>query len=139
MAIELTNPQIDRSSLSPEGQVFEISKSVTFEAAHRLPGRGTGDPYGRIHGHSFKVEARVAGEVQPGEKWVEDLGKLTAALEKVAARLDHQLLNEIEGLSAPTFEVIALWIADKLKPELPGLTQVTISRPSLDETCTLRL
>ncbi|MEO0884085.1 MAG: 6-carboxytetrahydropterin synthase [Pseudomonadota bacterium] len=139
MATELTNPQTDRIALSPEGQTFEISKSVTFEAAHRLPGRGTSDPYGRIHGHSFKVEAAIVGEVQPGERWVEDLGKLAAELENVAAQLDHQLLNDIDGLSAPTFEVIAMWIADRLKPALPGLTRVTVSRPSLDESCTFRL
>jgi len=139
MATELTNPQDDRLALTPEGQVFEISKSVTFEAAHRLPGRGSGDPYGRIHGHSFKLEATVAGEVESGEKWVEDLGVVSAELQRVADMLDHQLLNDIEGLSAPTFEMISLWIAQQLKPALPGLTKVTISRPSLNESCTLRL
>ncbi|MEM9667737.1 MAG: 6-carboxytetrahydropterin synthase [Pseudomonadota bacterium] len=139
MATELTNPQDDRIALTPEGQTFEISKSVTFEAAHRLPGRGAGDPYGRIHGHSFQVEAVVAGKVQPGSKWVEDLGKLTTELQKIASTLDHRLLNEIEGLSAPTFEVIAVWIADRLKPQLPGLKRVIISRPSLNERCTLTL
>ncbi|MEO1406665.1 MAG: 6-carboxytetrahydropterin synthase [Pseudomonadota bacterium] len=139
MATELTNTQNDRIALTPEGQTFEIAKSVTFEAAHRLPGRGSGDPYGRIHGHSFKVEAVVAGRVKPGEKWVEDLGTLSAALQSIADELDHQLLNEIDGLSAPTFEVIAMWIADRLKPKFPGLTCLTISRPSLNEECTLRL
>ncbi len=119
--------------------MFEITKSATFEAAHRLPGRGTGDPYGRVHGHSFRIDAVVAGRVQAGERWVADLAVLARALERVAAELDHQMLNELPGLDVPTLEMIALWVADRLKPDLPGLASVTIARPSLGEACTLKL
>ncbi|MEO0982128.1 MAG: 6-carboxytetrahydropterin synthase [Pseudomonadota bacterium] len=125
--------------MKAEGEVFEISKSVSFEAAHRLPGRGEGDPYGRIHGHSFRLEAVVAGRVKPGEQWVEDLAALSAALEAAAAKLDHQLLNEVAGLEVPTLERIALWAARELKAALPGLTAVAVSRPSLDERCVLKV
>lgn len=125
--------------MSPSGKAFEISKSVSFEAAHRMPGRRDDDPYGRIHGHSFLIEAEVSGVVKENEQWVEDIAVLTRALEKAAALLDHQMLNDIEGLEIPTLERIALWVAKKLKPELPGLTRVTIARPSLSERCTLKL
>lgn len=139
MATEFANPQDDRAALSAVGQVFEISKAVTFEAAHQLPGRGKDDTYGRVHGHSFRLEASVAGEVQPGRLWVEDIAVLTAALTEVAGRLDHQMLNEIEGLEVPTLENIALWVAGCLSGKLVGLASVTVSRPSLNESCTLRL
>ena len=139
MATELTNPQTDRAALSPSGEVFEISKAVTFEAAHFMGGKPEGHPYRNLHGHSFLLEASVRGTVKPGEEWVEDFSKLTRCLQDVAARLDHKLLNEIEGLSVPTLERVYLWVAQALKADLPGLTRVTLSRPSLNERCTLDL
>ena len=139
MATKLTNPQADRAALSPSGQVFEISKAVTFEAAHFMGGKPEGHPYRNLHGHSFRLEAVIRGRVKPGEEWVEDFGLLTRELQAVAARLDHKLLNEIEGLAVPTLERICLWAAAELRPALPGLARVVISRPSLNETCTLDL
>ncbi|MEL6257769.1 MAG: 6-carboxytetrahydropterin synthase [Pseudomonadota bacterium] len=127
------------SGSSIVGQTFEISKSVGFEAAHRLPGGPDDHPYGRVHGHSFRLTASVKGVVQIGRLWVEDLAVLDSALRAVAADLDHQLLNDISGLETPTLERIALWAADRLSPVLPGLSTVTISRPSLSESCTLQI
>ena len=139
MATELANPQTDRSALKAEGQVFEISKAVTFEAAHYMGGKPEGHPYRAIHGHSFRLVATVAGTVKPGEQWVEDLGHLTNCLNATAAKLDHRLLNEIEGLEVPTLERLCLWAAADLKPHLPGLTRVALGRPSLNERCELVL
>ena len=139
MATELTNPQTDRPSISAEGHVFEISKAVTFEAAHKLPGRGKDDTYGRVHGHSFRLEATVSGKVQPGKLWVEDIAVLTAALNDVAEVLDHQMLNDVPGLEVPTLENIAVWVVARLQGKLNGLSIVTIARPSLNETCSVKV
>ncbi|MBO6687713.1 MAG: 6-pyruvoyl tetrahydropterin synthase family protein [Henriciella sp.] len=139
MATELTNTQTDRTALKVEGQVFEITKAVTFEAAHFMGGKPEGHPYRNMHGHSFRLEATVAGTVQPGAEWVQDFSDLSAILEETAAKLDHRLLNEIDGLSVPTLERIALWAANDLKPKLPGLKRVALARPSLDEACVLVL
>ena len=137
MAIELTDTQTDRPALTLEGQIFEISKTVSFEAAHRLPGRGPADPYGRVHGHSFTLTAVVAGKVTEGEQWVEDLATVANALQAVASRLDHQMLNDVPGLEIPTLERICLWAAGELKSKLPGLSKITVARPSLSESCSL--
>ncbi len=139
MAIELTDTQIDRSAVTVEGQVFEITKAVSFEAAHYMDGKPEGHPYRNVHGHSFVLEATVAGTVQPGAEWVQDFSDLAAILSKTAERLDHRLLNEIEGLEVPTLERIAVWVANDLKPNLPGLKRVTLARPSLNERCVLVL
>lgn len=128
-----------RNGLRVDGQVFEITKAVTFEAAHFLAAAPEGHRYRNVHGHSFRLEATVAGRVKPGEEWVEDLGTVTDALEAVAGELDHRLLNEVEGLDVPTLERLCVWAANALKPRLPGLVAVTLSRPSLDERCTLKL
>ena len=123
--------------MSVEGQVFEITKAVTFEAAHYMGGKPEGHPYRNVHGHSFRLEATVAGTVLPGAEWVQDFSDLAAILSETAEKLDHRLLNEIAGLDVPTLERIAVWAATDLKPKLPGLKRVVLARPSLDERCVL--
>ncbi len=142
MATELTDTQTDRPTLSKEalkveGQTFEITKAVSFEAAHYMAGKPDGHPYRNVHGHSFRLEVTLAGTVQPGEEWVQDFAELTDILQATAAKLDHRLLNEIDGLSVPTLERICLWAANDLRSSLPGLKRVTLARPSLDECCVL--
>jgi 6-pyruvoyltetrahydropterin/6-carboxytetrahydropterin synthase len=116
-----------------------VTKAVTFEAAHRMPGHGPGHPYGRLHGHSFHLEVGVSGQVEPEAQWVADFANLTAALQALASELDHGLLNDIPGLDVPTLERLCLWVAGRLQPDWPGLSRVRISRPSLGESCTLEL
>lgn len=125
--------------MTVEGQVFEITKAVTFEAAHYMDGKPEGHPYRNVHGHSFRLEATVAGTVQPGAEWVQDFSDLAAILSATAEKLDHRLLNEIAGLDVPTLERIAVWAATDLKAKLPGLKRVVLARPSLDERCELML
>jgi 6-pyruvoyltetrahydropterin/6-carboxytetrahydropterin synthase len=139
MASELANPQTDRASLSPEGRVFAITKRVNFEAAHYMGGKPEGHAYRNVHGHSFMLEATIEGRVKDGEQWVEDFSVVNEALAATAGKLDHQLLNEIEGLEIPTLERICLWAAADLNPVLPGLKRVAILRPSLNERCELTL
>ena len=133
MATELTDTQTDRAPLNVAGQIFEITKSVTFEAAHYMGGKPVGHPYRNMHGHSFRLTATVAGTVKPGEEWVQDFSELSAILQQTADKLDHCLLNEIEGLEVPTLERICLWAANDLKPTLSGLKAVALERPSLNE------
>ena len=42
---------------------MEVFREFTFEAAHRLPNVAPGHKCARLHGHSFRVEVHVAGEV----------------------------------------------------------------------------
>ncbi len=137
MAIKLTDTQTDRTALNVEGQTFEITKAISFEAAHFMGTKPEGHPYRNVHGHSFRLEATVAGIVKPGEEWVQDFSDLAETLQKTAQKLDHGLLNDIPGLEVPTLERIALWVANDLKTTLPGLRRVEIGRPSLNERCVL--
>ena len=109
----------------------ELSKEFTFEAAHRLPHVPPGHKCGRLHGHSFRFEVAVSGEVDPKTGWLIDYGDIRSAVEPLLARLDHYDLNAIEGLENPTSEVLAKWIYDRLKPGLPLLASITVN-----ETCT---
>ena len=108
----------------------EIMKEVRFEAAHRLPNVPPGHKCARLHGHSFRVEIRVEGEVDPHTGWVMDFADLKAAFDPLHQILDHHFLNEVDGLENPTSEVLARWIWDRLRPALPGLSAIVVA-----ETC----
>ncbi|MFT4256316.1 MAG: 6-carboxytetrahydropterin synthase QueD [Pseudoxanthomonas sp.] len=110
---------------------MDIFKIFTLEAAHRLPNVPEGHKCARLHGHSFRVELHVSGEIDPHTGWVMDFAELKAAFAPVFARLDHHYLNDIPGLENPTSERIAVWIWEQLKPGLPLLSEVVVH-----ETCT---
>lgn len=111
----------------------EIVKDFRFEAAHFLPNVPEGHKCRRIHGHSFRGELAIRGEVDPVTGWVVDFAVLKAALDPIVAQLDHYLLNDVDGLKNPTSEVLAAWIWDRLAPQMPALHRITI-----EETCTSR-
>ncbi|HEY7122409.1 MAG TPA: 6-carboxytetrahydropterin synthase QueD [Ktedonobacterales bacterium] len=110
---------------------MDIFKEFTFEAAHRLPNVPVGHKCRRLHGHSFRVEIHVRGEVDQETGWVMDFADLKRAFQPLYDQLDHNYLNEIEGLENPTSEVLARWVWQRLRPSLPGLSQVLVR-----ETCT---
>lgn len=118
---------------------FEIFKAVHFEAAHSLPMGDAARGHRRVHGHSFKLEVALRGVRSEGQAWVEDLDRLTAALNALRQTLDHQMLNDVPGLETPTLENICAYAAQILEPQFSSLTRVTVSRPSLNEGCTLIL
>jgi 6-pyruvoyltetrahydropterin/6-carboxytetrahydropterin synthase len=104
-----------------------------FEAAHRLPRVPAGHKCQRLHGHSFKVELAVEGPVDPETGWFIDFDELYQAWKPLHDVLDHNYLNEVEGLENPTSEILSKWIWDRLRPQIPSLRRVT-----LFETCDAR-
>lgn len=107
-----------------------IWKRFTFEAAHRLPHVPPDHKCSRLHGHSFAVEVHVQGHVGERSGWVIDFADIVAAWQPLHALLDHNYLNEIEGLDNPTSELLARWIWRRLDVSLPGLCRVVVQ-----ETC----
>jgi 6-pyruvoyltetrahydropterin/6-carboxytetrahydropterin synthase len=116
-----------------DAPIVELVKDFSFEAAHYLPNVGAGHKCRRMHGHSFRGEVAVRGPIDPRVGWLIDFADLKQVIDPVVVRLDHYLLNEIEGLENPTSERIAVWMWHQLAPSLPQLTRVTI-----EETCTSR-
>ena len=119
--------------------VFEITQAAHFDAAHFLAVGPADSSYRRMHGHSFRVEATIRGKAEAPVGWVTDFALFEDALKAVAAQLDHATLNDQPGLQSPTLENICLYFADKLRPGFPGLCRITLSRPSVGESCTLNL
>jgi 6-pyruvoyltetrahydropterin/6-carboxytetrahydropterin synthase len=104
----------------------EIIQGFRFEAAHFLPAVGPQHRCRRVHGHSYKVDVHVVGEVDPATGWVVDFYDIEAVFAPLLNTLDHHLLNEVPGLENPTAENIALWIWGRLSPALPGLSAVVV-------------
>src|SRR5215212_167107 len=108
-----------------------LSKTFRFEAAHDLPTFPADHKCRRLHGHSFRFEVVVEGEVDPNKGYLIDYGDIKSFADPIVKRLDHYYLNEIEGLSNPTSEVLAKWLWEKLRPLLPTLSSIIVY-----ETCT---
>ena len=112
-----------------------IYKEFTFEAAHWLPSAPPGHRNARVHGHSFHVRVSIDGEPDPQTGLILHFDDLSAAITEVRATLDHQTLNDLPGLAAPTLEMTARWIWEQLEPRVQGLAEVALSRPTCQEGC----
>ncbi len=110
---------------------MQIYKEFRFEAAHRLPNVPPGHKCARLHGHSFRVVLYVDGPVGDASGWVQDFADLAQAWAPLHAVLDHDYLNDVEGLENPTSENLARFVWRRIKPALPMLSEVVVK-----ETCT---
>ena len=128
---QLETPGHIAAAKSARRTTAEIFKEFSFEAAHRLPFVPPEHKCARLHGHSFRVEIHVSGEVEPATGMVMDFADIKTAFKPLYSQLDHYYLNEIEGLENPTSENLARWIWQRLDLVLPGLSQVVVR-----ETCT---
>lgn len=103
-----------------------LCKDYTFEAAQTLPNVPAGHKCSLMHGHSFKVEIIVEGEVDPRTGWVYDHAEISRAMNPLIDLLDHKYLNEVPGLENPTIELMCGWFWQKLSPQLPGLVEIVL-------------
>jgi len=69
----------------------------------------------------------MEGQKEPGRKKAKtlDLFFLRKEIERVRLRLDHHLLDEVEGLQVPTLEALCVFIRDGIR--LP-LVEVSVWR-----------
>lgn len=88
-----------------------------------------------MHGHSFKIILDLVGPLDPQIGWVMDYNDIKNVAGPVLARLDHKVLNHVEGLENPTSEILAQWLYKNLKVQLPLLTQVTVAETPFTECC----
>jgi 6-pyruvoyltetrahydropterin/6-carboxytetrahydropterin synthase len=81
------------------------------DCAHFLPGHSK---CGALHGHTYKVEVTVEGQVKGG--MVIDFADLKRAVRDVLAHYDHRSWNEF--LDYPSVENICDLLSGKLKDQL---------------------
>lgn len=112
---------------------MELVREYRFEAAHRLPRLPEGHKCWRLHGHSFRFEVHVAGEVDERTGFLVDFADVDAVVAPLLEKLDHVYLNEVEGLENPTSEMLAAWLWQRIRPKLPLVTAIVVA-----ETCDAR-
>lgn len=110
-----------------------LVRKYGFESAHRLLNVPAGHKCSRLHGHSFRVEVAVRGPVDPALGWFIDYADIDAACRPTIDGLDHQYLNEIDGLENPTSEHLAKYLWDRIVKRVRGLERITVM-----ETCESR-
>lgn len=92
-----------------------ISKMYKFEAAHILP-RHPGK-CSNMHGHSWKVEVCISGEIMKETGFVMDFNDLDEWVEPIIRRFDHRLLNCF--VRYPSSEYMAMHICHLLEGMMP--------------------
>ena len=103
-----------------------LTRTYRFEAAHSLPHVPRGHKCARVHGHGFVLEVTVEGPVGKRSGWVTDFADIDRVVKPVVESLDHRNLNDIDGLSNPTSELLAAWIWKRVRG-LKGLAEVAVS------------
>ncbi len=119
--------------------MFEQHYQFSFEAAHQLAAAKPGEdahPYARLHGHSYVATIVLAGPALTPQGWLYDFADLRAICAAIHERLDHRILNEVEGLDRPTLENTAAWIFRAAAETGAPVKRVEVARPTLGERVT---
>lgn len=105
---------------------MEIFKEFTFDSAHWLPYVPEDHKCRHMHGHTYLVRIYISGPLDPVLGWVMDFADIKKVWKPLEQQLDHKVLNDISGLENPTAENLAIWIWNKVKPQLPLLSKVIV-------------
>lgn len=105
---------------------MKIFRKFTFDSAHFLPNVPDGHKCKNVHGHTYHLTVFFEGDIDEHLKWVIDFSEVKNVIKPIIDSIDHKLLNDIEGLENPTCEVLAIWIWDKIKPQIPALVKVKL-------------
>ena len=102
---------------------YELLVRTRFEAAHHLLAyRGAPEP---VHGHSFRVEARIESSGLGADGYVLDFVEIQRALDALAGRFSHRDINTVPPFDrrTPTAEHLAEWFFRELEGWLAGQRQ----------------
>jgi len=99
-----------------------VGKEFRFEAAHSLPHLPEGHKCRNVHGHSYRFRVEIEGPVD-GRGFVIDYSEISAAMEPIVEKLDHQNLNDLFA-TATTAEHLAAWLYQQAQNKLGRCTRV---------------
>lgn len=102
-----------------------VWRRYVFQSAHWLPNVPTGHKCGRMHGHGFEAIVHANKDVRDSDLSI-DYDHLDELWAPLHTELHYGCLNDLPGLQNPTSEVMSSWIWDRLKPQLPELSWITV-------------
>src|SRR3954454_3026216 len=108
------SPAFEASSFADAKLKTRIGRTYRFESAHHLPLLPEGHKCKNLHGHNYRIDVVVYGRLDP-RGFVKDFADIDAEIMPLIKRVDHRLLNEVEGLENPTAEIIAAWFFQRIK------------------------
>ena len=127
-----------------------LTRRVTFAAAHRYRITEWSDErntatFGacarpNYHGHSYRCDVTVTGDLDPVTGFVVDLGLLDQVLqERVRGRFDHANINLdvpefADGRLLPTGENLAVYVAEQVQAGLGTAARVVRVTVAEDDT-----
>ena len=108
---------------------YTVRVEARFEAAHFLREyRGISEP---LHGHSYKVEADLAGRGGgvDSDAIAVDFVSAKRKLEQLAKKLDYACINDVPPFTeiSPSAENIAEWFARELQAEVADEDAVVVA------------
>lgn len=118
--------------------IYELSQKFFFEAAHSLDRKIEAEASRRIHGHTYYAELTVEGTPDPASGMLMDLGVLRTMTEGARDKLDHRMLNDVEGLGAPTLENLCSYLWRHFEQMGCKPMRVTVRRDAMGDACVLR-
>jgi 6-pyruvoyltetrahydropterin/6-carboxytetrahydropterin synthase len=118
--------------------IYELSQKFYFEAAHTLHRAIDAKGSRRIHGHTYNAEVTIAGDIDSHTGMITDLEHFRRMIDQVRRKLDHQFLDEVQGLGPATLENLCRFIYDELSEEFAHLNAISIERIASGDKCTLR-
>ena len=98
--------------------IYLTTSEFEFDSAHYL--RNYKGKCANLHGHNWKFNVTISGEVNPKTGMLMDFKELkTIVEEKITGKYDHKCLNDVVAFN-PTAENLAKEIFWEISAELPS-------------------
>jgi 6-pyruvoyltetrahydropterin/6-carboxytetrahydropterin synthase len=109
-----------------DGQRYTIWKEKRFDAALQVAGAPAGDPRTRLHGHGYQVRLYLCAPPDETLGWVMDFGDVKRLFSPLFHQLDHQRIDQIEGLARADAAGLLEWMRERAAPVLPALSAIEL-------------
>jgi 6-pyruvoyltetrahydropterin/6-carboxytetrahydropterin synthase len=103
-----------------------LTREFVFDSAQKLDVFPDGHKCRQLHGHTFRMQISVTGPVDEKTGLLYDHARISEVVRPVVEEVDHLYLNEIPGLENPTVEVMCRWFWERIKPQLPELSEIVL-------------
>ena len=107
---------------------MKIYRTYRAHCARYIPTLDDGHICKEMHGHTFNIVVSVDGPINEKTGFVIDYFDLDKIVKKeVISIIDHKVLNDIDGLSNPSTEHLAIFVWNKLVSQIDYLSKIAIS------------